>query len=240
VPDLPAPLPPAERTVGQLVAETIRAYGANFWRVLPLGIPIAVSSQISLGHDANVQTMVLFAFGPLVALAYVYACRLVLGVRPTLVAYAAAVLIFAPVPLLVRAAVLPAVAWLALFGLAPAAAMVERLGFRAALDRGRRLGTADYVHALGSLATLVIVVVISELTLIALLRSQGDNGQRVAHALSDLVLTPLLYLGGALLYIDQAARVGSGRPHRRSRRDADLHPPLDADPTGRPDPQVES
>jgi hypothetical protein len=233
-------LPPAERTVGQLVAETIRAYGANFWRVLPLGIPIAVSSQISLGSDANVQTVVLFAFGPLVALAYVYACHLVHHVRPTAVSYAVAVLIFAPVPLLVRAAVLPAVAWLALFGLAPAAAMVERLGFRAALDRGRRLGTVDYVHALGSLATLVIVVVISELTLIALLRSQGDNGQRVAHALADLVLTPLLYLGGALLYIDQAARVGSGRPHRRSRRDADLHPPLDADATGRPDPQVES
>jgi hypothetical protein len=240
VPDLPSPLPPAERTVGQLVAETIRAYGGNFWRVLPLGIPIAASSQISLGYDANVQTVVLFAFTPLIALAYVYACHLILNTRPTVVAYLTAVLIFAPVPLLVRAAVLPAVAWLALFGLAPAAAMVERLGFRAALGRGRQLGTADYVHALGSLAALVIVVAFSELTLIALLRSQGDNGQRIAHALADIVLSPLLYLGGALLYTDQAARVGSGRPHRRSRRDADLHPPLDADPTGRPDPQVES
>jgi hypothetical protein len=240
VPELPPPLPPAERTVGQLVAETIRAYGGNFWRVLPLGIPIAASSQVSLGYDPNVQTVVLFAFGPLIALAYVYALHLVHHVRPTVVAYATAVLIFAPVPLLVRAAVLPAVAWLALFGLAPAAAMIEGLGFRASLDRGRRLGTADYVHALGALATLVIVVAISELTLIALLRSQGDNGQRIAHLLSDLVLTPLLYLGGALLYLDQAARVGSGRPHRRSRRNADLHPPLDADATGRPDPQVES
>jgi hypothetical protein len=240
MPEVPAPLPPAQRTVGQLVAETIRAYGGNFWRVLPLGLPIAASSQISLGHDPNVQTIVLFAFGPLVALAYVYACHLVLDVPPTPVAYATAVLVFAPVPLLVRAVVLPAVAWLALFGLAPAAAMVEHLGFRAALDRGRRLGTADYVHALGSLATLVIVVVVSELTLIALLRSQGDNGQRIAHGLADLVLSPLLYLGGALLYGDQAARVGSGRPHRRSRRDADLHPPVDADATGRSDPQVES
>ena len=240
MPELPAALPPAERTVGQLVAETIRAYGGNFWRVLPLGIPIAVSSQISLGYDANVATVVLFAFGPLISVAYVYACRLVHHVRPTPAAYATAVLVFAPVPLLERAAVLPAVAWLALFGLAPPAAMIERLGFRAALDRGRRLGTADYVHALGSLATLVIVVVVSELTLIALLRSQGDNGQRIAHALADLVLTPLLYLGGALLYTDQAARVGSRRPHRRSPPNADLHPPVDADPTGRPDPQVES
>ncbi len=240
MPELPAPLPPAERTVGQLIAETIRAYGANFWRALPLGIPIAVSSQISLGYDADVQTVVLFAFGPLIALAYVYACRLVHDVRPTPAAYATAVLVFAPVPLLVRGVVLPAVAWLALFGLAPAAAMIERLGFRSALARGRSLGTADYVHALGSLAALVLVVAVSELALIALLRSQGDNGQRIAHGLADLVLSPLLYLGGALLYVDQAARVGSRRPHRRSRRDADLHPPLDADATGRPDPQVES
>ena len=60
----------------------------------------------------------MFAFGPLIALAYVYACHLAHDVRPTLVAYATAVLIFAPVPLLVRAAILPAVAWLALFGLA--------------------------------------------------------------------------------------------------------------------------
>jgi hypothetical protein len=240
VPDLPPPLPPAERTVGQLVAETIRAYGSNFWRVLPLGLPIAASSQVSLGYDANVQMVVLFAFSPLIALGYVYACNLVHKVRPNRTAYAIAVLVFAPVPLLVRAAVLPAVAWLALFGLAPVAAMVEHLGFRASLGRGRRLGTADFVHALGSLAALVIVVAISELTLIALLRSQGDNGQRIAHALADLVLSPLLYVGGALLYADQAARVGSGRPHRRSRRNADLHPPLDADPAGRPDPQVES
>ena len=117
--------------------------------------------------------------------------------------------------------------------------MVERLGFRDALERGRQLGTADYVHALGSLATLVIVVGVAELTLTALLHTQGDNGQRVALLLADLVLSPLLYLGGALLYVDQAARVGSRRPDRRRRRDADLHPPVDADPAGRADPQVE-
>ena len=144
MPELPAALPPAERTVGQLVAETIRAYGGNFWRVLPLGIPIAVSTQISLGYDANVGTVVLFAFGPLISLAYVYACQLVHHVRPTPVAYATAVLVFAPVPLLERAAVLPAVAWLALFGLAPAggddrAARVPRLARPRPQARNRRL-----------------------------------------------------------------------------------------------------
>jgi hypothetical protein len=240
VPELPAPLPPAERTIGQLIAESIRAYGADFWAVLPLGLPLAISTQISLGRSANVQTLVLFAFGPLIAAAFVRACMLVVdGARPSATAVACAVLVFAPVPLLVRLVILPAVAWLALFGLAVPAAMVERLPFRDALARGRRLGTADYVHAVGSLAALIVVVGISELTLISLLRSQGENGQRVAHLVADLVLSPLLYLGGALLYLDQAARVGSRRPDRRRRRDADLHPALDPDAAGRPDTQVE-
>jgi len=244
MPELPAPLPPRERTVGQLVGETIRGYGHRFWRALPLGIPLALSTQLSLGHSANLQTVILLAFTPLVAAAFVYACSLVHSVRPTAVAYACAVLVFAPVPILVRVFVLPGVAWLALFGLAVPAAMVERLRFRAALERGRRLAGADYVHALGSLSALVIVVGVSELTLIALLRSQGDTGQRIAHLLADLALSPLLYLGGAMLYLDQAARVGSRRPKPRRttqgrRRDADLHPPLDADAARGSDPQVE-
>jgi hypothetical protein len=239
VPELPPPLPPAERTVGQLIAETIRLYGHVFWRALPLGIPLALSTQLSLGRSANVQSFVLLAFSPLVAAGFVWASRLVHGSPPGVTAFLVALVVFAPVPFLVRLLVLPAVAWLALFGLAVPAAMVEGLGFRAALERGRRLGGADYVHAFGSLAALVIVVGISELALIALLRTQGDNGQRVAHLLADVVLSPLLYLGGALLYLDQAARVGSRRPNRRSRRDADLHPSVDADAAGRPDAQVE-
>ena len=238
MPSLPAALPPGERTVGQLVAETIRAYGDRFWASLPLGIPLAASTQVSLGHSPNAQTLVLLAFGPLVALAFVRACSLVHDVRPTVRAYVIAVLVFAPVPILTRLLVLPAVAWLALFGLAVPAAMIDHLGFRDALERGRRLGTADFVHALGSLAALVIVGGVSELTLIALLRSQGENGQRAAHALADLVLSPLLYLGGALLYVDQVARIGSRRPERRS-SDADLHPSVEPDAAGSADTEVE-
>jgi len=239
VPELPPPLSPEDRTIGQVIAEAIRAYGNNFWRVLPLGLPLAISTQLSLGHSATVQMIVLFGFAPLVGAAFVWACTVVLDARPTATAFICAVLVFAPVPFLIRLVVLPGIAWLALFGLAVPAAMVERLGFRDALQRGRQLGAADYVHALGSLAALIIVVGISELTLISLLRSQGENGQRVAHLVADVVLSPLLYLGGALLYLDQAARVGSRRIDRRRRRDADLHPPLDADAARRPDHQVE-
>jgi hypothetical protein len=232
--DLPPPLPPETRTVGQLIAETIRAYGNSFWRVLPLGVPLAVADQLSVRQTAPVQMIVFWATLPLFVAAYLWACRLVLRAAPTATAAGVAVLVWLPFPALRAAYVLPALAWLAFIGLAVPAAMVEKLRFRDALVRGRQLGTADYVHALGSLAALVVVVGISSYTLSVLLHTQGDNGQRVAVFLSDLVLSPLLFLGGALLYVDQAARAVRSAPH------AALHPSVDADATGSTDPQVES
>ena len=110
--------------------------------------------------------------------------------------------------------------------------MVEHTPFRESLVRGRRLGLADYGHALGSLSALVVVVGIAANVLGALLHSQSDTGLRVAVFASELVLSPLLYLGAALLYVDQAARL-------RSRRRAGVHPPLDTEPAGRADAQVE-
>ena len=230
--ELPPPLPPDKRTVGQLVAETIRLYGQHFWRALPLGLALAVADQLSVRQTAGVQMLVYWALTPVFVTAFIWACRLVHERQPTRTAIAVAFLVYLPFPALRAVFILPGVAWFALLGLAVPAAMLEGLRFRDALVRGRELGTADYAHALGSLAALVVVVGIAGNTLSALLHTQGDNGQRVAVFLSDLVLSPLLFLGGALLYLDQAARVvGSAR--------AALHPPLDAHPAGRHDAQVE-
>jgi hypothetical protein len=238
--DLPPPLPPAERTVGQFVGETIRAYGDNFWRALPLGVPIAIADQFAIRGPQGGQILVFLAAGPLIVAAYVWGCRLVLDARPTVTAFLVGALIYLPFPALRAILFLPGIAWFAFIGLAVPAAMVEnKLRFRDALVRGRTLGTTDYVHALGSLAILVLVVGIGEEALTAALHSQGDNSQRVALFCSDLVLSPLLYLGGALLYVDQAARIGSRRSDRRRRRDAHFHPPVDPQPAGRADDQVE-
>jgi len=233
VPELPLPLPPEDRTVGQLIAETIRAYGNRFWLALPLGLPLAIADQLSIRHSPSAQMVFFWLLTPLFASAYVAACAFILGARPNRTAVALAVLLWLPFPALRSLYILPGLAWLALMGLAVPAAMVERTHFRDSLVRGRRLGTVDYVHSLGSLAALVLVVGIAANTLSALLHTQGDNGQRVAVFLSDLVLSPLLFLGGALLYVDQAARAV------RSARDAAFHPALDADAAGRSDPQVE-
>jgi len=237
--DLPPPLPPDERTVGQVVGETMRVYGDNFWRALPIGVPLALVDQACVREPRDVQALVFWVAAPFIVAAFVWACSVVHHVRPNLTAFFVGLLIYLPFPALRAWYILPAVAWFALMGLAVPAALVEGLPFRAALVRGRRLGTADYVHALASLAVLVIVVGVGEQALIAALRSQGNSGGRAALLLADVVLSPLLYLGGAMLYFDQAARIGSTRPDRRRRRNAHRHPPVDSDPTGRADAQVE-
>jgi len=203
----PVALPPGERTVGQLVAESIRFYGQSFWRVLPLGLVLAAVDQASVREPLVVQAVVYWLATPLFVAGYLWACRMVLGVPPTRTALIVAILIWLPFPALRALFVLPAVAWLAFVGLAVPAAMVEGLGVRDAFLRGRQLGLADYVHALGSLATLVIVVGLAANTLSVLLHTQGNSSARVALGLADLVLSPLLFVGAALLYADQAARV---------------------------------
>src|SRR5207342_768783 len=42
----PAALPPAERTIGQLVGESIRFYGEHFWPCLALGLAPAVLAVV--------------------------------------------------------------------------------------------------------------------------------------------------------------------------------------------------
>lgn len=202
----PAALPPGERTVGQLVAESIRFYGARFWAVLPIGLALVAVDQASVREPLVIQAIVYWLATPLFVAAYLWTCHLVLGVRVTRAAALAAIVIWLPFPALRALLVLPAVAWLAFVGLAVPAAMVEGLGVRAALARGRQLGLADYAHALGSLATLVIVVGLAGNTLSVLLHTQGSSSARVALGLADLVLSPLLFVGAALLYPDQAAR----------------------------------
>lgn len=202
----PAALPPAERTVGQLVAESIRFYGDHFWAVLALGLPFVGLDLLSYHEAWWKQVIVGYLVGPFICAAYVRAAMLVTGSFWSWRAYAAALLIYLPYPVL-GVYILPAVAWFALLGLGVPAAVKEGLGIRDALRRGLVLGRADLVHAIGGLATLVIVVGVSRLALEVLLSTQGGQAREVAVVLADFVLSPLFYVGGALLYVDQAARV---------------------------------
>jgi hypothetical protein len=242
---LPPPLPPETRTVGQLVAETLRLYGRRFWLALPLGVSLAATFQVIAGRSIWAQVVALWLASPFLTASYVGASVLALGLRPTrrsiLVAFGTGMLVFLPAPALMTIFVLPAVAWLALFGLTVPVALKEETGVRDSLARARRLATADYVHALGSLATLTILFVLTALMLGFLLQGQGEQTTRVAGFLATLTLSPILFLGAALLYFDQAARVvGSGsRKRPRRKPDADLHHADHAHRAGRPDAEVQ-
>jgi hypothetical protein len=218
--DLPPPLPPETRTIGQLVAEAIRLYGRRFWYALPLGASVAVLEQVLIEFQNEVRLLALATVGGmLLSVSYAAASALAADLRLTrrsaLLAVAAGTVAFIPFPFLVLGFVLPGVAWLAFVGLVVPVAVIERPGFRAAFRRATELARADYVHALGSLSTLVILYVLTRLVLVLLLRGSGDQTERVAIFLADLVISPPLFLGAALLYFDQAARVRSAKPRRR-------------------------
>jgi hypothetical protein len=216
---LPPPLPPAERTVGQLVAESLRLYGRNFWAVLPVGLAPALIDQLLTGQPRIEWLLAMLTFGAaLMTAAYVRAATIVLDVKPDrrrlLLAFAVGMVAFLPFPPLLLGFVLPGLAWLALVGLAVPVALAERTGFTASFRRAVRLAHAGFAHTLGSLATLVLVYFLSRTVLVILLRGQGDQTERVALFLGDLALSPLLFVGAALLYVDQAARLES-RGRRR-------------------------
>ena len=147
----------------------------------------------------------------LLTASYIAGVVLVTGAKPTgravLVAYGVGVLVYLPVPLLAQLLVLPAVAYLGLLrldgagdrrrglrvpGLVPAFAAARAVGLR---PRGRRAGHArDPVRRRPADA--------------ALLPPHRRRGRRAPRRslLADLVLSPMLFVGSAILYIDLAAR----------------------------------
>jgi hypothetical protein len=208
----PVALPPAERTIGQLVAEAIRFYGDHFWGCLALGLAPAVLAVVS----ANVSRTTAVAlsptlFGAMLSASFVGASVLVLERRPRterlVTTWLVGWLVFVPVPFLVLAFVLPGLAWLAALGLVVPVLVVEDLPLRAAFARAWQLARVDYLHALGSLGTLAIVVFLTQAVLAFILRGFGGTAVSTAFFLASVVVSPLLFVGAALLYVDQSARV---------------------------------
>ncbi len=239
---LPPPLPPETRTVGQLVAESIRVYQKNVWRSLAIGVLPGIASVVAAEFTGWHRYAFAVAAAPLFTLSYVLAVGIVGDVsirsRWGLNAFVAGVLVYVPFPLLASLFVLPGIAWLAFLGLVVPAALMEHLGIRAAFSRAVQLARVDYIHVLGGLCTLAILVLLTQGVAFFLLRSFADTAGRTAGAVAGIVLQPLLFIGAAMLYGDQAARLGSPtRPPRRS--DADLPDADDPHGEGRADAQLQ-
>jgi hypothetical protein len=208
--------------VGQLVAETLHLYGSHFFSALPLGVVVAVADQASLGLHVGGRIVVLLVAAPFLSAAYAAGAVLASGRRPVRRAWVVAIcvgtVVFLPAALLFPWFALAAIVVLAVFGNSVPAAMIEERSPAAALRRSVEVARADLVHALGGLATLVIMFGIARLGMGFLLRAQADTTLRVAIFLADTVLGPILFLGGALLFVDLAARVGTTRAGRLAAR----------------------
>ena len=205
-----------------MVAQGIELYQRNFWRALLLGLPVAVVDQLVTGLSIPEKSAALVAASPFFSLAYAGACAIRQNERPPLrvwlSAVALGVLTFLPAALLFPWFAIVSVLWLGLAGHAVPVVMAERPAPVAALRRTIVLGRADYIHAAGSFATLAILFAITRYTLGLLLASQADAAVRVAIFLADLVMSPLLFLGASIVYVDLVARVGLSREERRRLR----------------------
>jgi hypothetical protein len=212
VPELPPPAPPETRTSGQLVAEALRLYGRRFWRALALGAGplVVVIAVTALSGKAG---LVFLATGGALVLTVCYVLAIGLATdlsidrRSVITALGIGVLVFAPVPFLTASLIFPGLIWLAFFGLAVPVALIERGGFRQSIRRSIALARADFVHAIGSLAALVVVGFISAVCLAFVLGQFGEQSRVLAALIPLVLVSPLIFLGSALLYFDQSARL---------------------------------
>jgi hypothetical protein len=236
----PPALTPVARTVGQVIAETLKLYGDNFLQALVLGIPFAAGTILThwLNDDGSLlrppgegavfdrklieQTLLLFALSPFFTAAYVRACVLEgrdrVGARPAVTAILVGTLVFLPAAITLGWFNLLGVAWLGVAGWVVPVLVHERVTVGQAFRRTLMLFRADPAHAIGGLAALVIVYGLTRGILEFLLRDQAGNGIVAAAALADLVISPVIFLGAALVYRDLAARVGTTKEDRERAR----------------------
>ena len=240
----PAEISPAERTVGQLIADAIRLYGRSFWRGILIALPATAFTVGAAFLEGSVSIVYAVVVGPLaLGLSYLWASVVATGGRNApgraLLAGMIAFLPLAASRVVVFAGIyFVALGWFALVGLAVPSVLVEDRSLRDSLRRGIQLARADFAHAFGAVAALAIVVVVSIFSLSLLLAGFGSQSIAVSAVLAVVVMSPLFFLGTGLLYLDQKARLESGSPRRR-RPDARLHHAVEPDRAGRADAEVE-
>ena len=248
--ETPPPLPPETRTIGQLVAETIRFYAGRFWPSLALGLLPGIAFYAGSFFGGVTAAFVVAGVATVAYTAsFVGGAVLVGGVQPTtkrlleafgvgLVAYLPVFLFFG---LFAIIGLIPAILWLGLVGMIVPALVIEDLRPRAAVSRGLSLNAVDGTHAFGSVATLLVLTLLVSVVMSLLIRTGSGQTVRLAVSLARVVVTPVLFLGLALLYYDQAARLKlKSAPCIRRRPDADVPHADDADRPGSADAPIAS
>jgi hypothetical protein len=217
--------------LGEVFAETVRIYGERRWAAFGLGavvaavfilsgyVPVAVAvALLAVAFTTSWALATRLATGD----AFVEACAHLARSAPALVVFTLVASV--PFALAISQAFLIvfAVAWLALVGFSIPVSVAERppgdgspfgrIAF--ALHRSLELARAEYLHAAGVVAALVVVYVVVGYVLAAALAGFADNSGLAAVALVQVVLAPFFFLGLAVLYFEQRARLESGRARR--------------------------
>ncbi len=216
-PELDRPL-----RLGELVAVAARIYGTRPLEFVGIGLLQAGALAATLWLPlAAAMVVAALAFG----LAFATVVRLVVE-DPLLTALRRSLELFPVVVALGLAVGIPfslassyvifiilAVAWLGLWAFAIPAAMLEtpeRLSVSGriahAAKRSLQLARAEYLHACGATAILIVITLLVGIVLAVLLSGFADNSQQAAVAISQVVLSPFFFIGLTVLYFEQRAR----------------------------------
>jgi hypothetical protein len=215
--------------LGELLSETIRIYSQRPSAAIGLGLVTGGAYLLAAVTPDLVDVLVIaLAF----TASYGAAARLVsgdtfaeawaqVGLRSlvllvlTFVVAVPAVIALTYLFLLVVGAL-----WLALMGFSVPVAMLERdPEVKNSLDRiaysllrSIRLARADYLHALGVIAALIMIYLVLGVGLGIALVGFAENGRLIAAVLVQVVLAPFFFLGLSVLYYEQRARAAVSSP----------------------------
>ena len=215
--------------LGELLSETVRIYSARPRAAIGLGLVEAGAFLLTRATPDLLDALVLA-----VAFAIIYgaAARLVsgdtfmeawaqVGLRtPTLVVLTFVVAVPAVIALQYLFLLVIGALWLALVGFSMPVAVLERdpevtnpfdrIAY--SLLRSIRLARAEYLHALGVIAALLMIYLLIGIVLGVALVGFADNGEVIAAALVQVVLAPFFFLGLSILYFEQRARAAVSSP----------------------------
>jgi hypothetical protein len=230
--------------LSELLAETIRLYGHRFGAAIGVGLPIGGVYLVTFVTPPVVNIVIIAAAftGSYAAAARVAAGDSLAeawaqtGLRaPTLLVLALIVAVPFALAVTQLYLIVPAVAWLGLMGFAIPVAMLEqdpeaktwfdRLGHT--VSRSVALARAEYLHAVGVSAALVMVYIVLGIVLASTLVGFADNGREIAVAIAQVILAPLFFLGLSVLYFEQKVRAVSSRSDRTRRPDAEVPDAVD-------------
>jgi hypothetical protein len=221
-PDRPLPL-------GELLSETIRIYTQRPWAAIGLGLVVGGADLLG---ELTPDLMDVLVTALALTAAFAAASRIVFGdsfgeawaqvaVRsPVLLVLTFIVTVPALIAIPIYFLLIIGALWVALMSFSIPVAMLERdpevtnVFDRIAysLLRSIRLARAEYLHALGVIAALIMLYLVAAFALGVALIGFADNGMLAAAALVRVVLVPFVVIGLSVLYFEQRARTAVSSP----------------------------